>query len=118
MRAIASVSEFLRDWVLATVEAHLAELLRAQEPKESTARACVSVGSLLCQFGKLDRAAEVYESGRQLRVATSTLDTPEGAELLKSIGTITCMQGDLGRRAGAVYGGEGGANCNWHPRNS
>ena len=79
------MSEFLRDWVLATVEAHLAELLRAQEPKESTARACVSVGFLLREFGKLDRATEVYESGRQLQVATGTLETADGANLLVSI---------------------------------
>ena len=53
----ARVSEFLRDWVLATAEAHMAELLRAQEPTESTARVCQIVGILLCETGKLERAA-------------------------------------------------------------
>jgi len=56
----ARVSEFLRDWVLATCQTYLAELLQTEQADEATANACQSVGILLSSFGKLERAAEVY----------------------------------------------------------
>ena len=77
------MSEFLRDWVLATVRGALGRTAAGSKSQRSQPPERVSVlGSLLRQFGKLERAAEVYESGRQLRVATGTLETADGAELL------------------------------------
>lgn len=90
-----SVTKFLSDWVQQTCEAYLGKLLCAKEPIEATARACVNIGTFLREFNKLERAAEVYECGKQIRLATGTLETPDGADLLMLIGNVKSERGDL-----------------------
>ena len=91
----ARISVFLRDWMLVTCEAYLSDILQTGEPDEATARACVSIGVLLRESGKLGRAVQVYKYGKEIRLATSTLETRSGAELLMCIGNVKAELGDL-----------------------
>lgn len=80
-------AEFLRDWVLATCEAHLAQQ-RLSGDTEATAQAGGAVGELLRNFGRMERAAEVLLEAKEVRERMGTLQTLGGAVLLQNLGAI------------------------------
>ena len=67
-------AEFLRDWVLATCEAHLAQQ-RLSGDIEATAQAGGAVGELLRNFGRMERTAEVLLDMKEVRERMGTLQT-------------------------------------------
>ena len=55
----------------------------------------MSMGTVQLEMGDMEGALEENTQAKRIRIATDTLQTPGGANLMKSIGATKCRMGDL-----------------------
>merc|ERR1712007_255386 len=92
-----AVAEKLQGWIVQASEGYFQEQLELDPDHHDVKLAELgqAIGSLLAEVGHLDRSASALETAHAIREETNTLQTPDGANLLRSIGVTKAKQYDM-----------------------
>lgn len=94
-----AVAERLQGWIVQASEGYLEQRLKesANASDLDLAKLGEGVGDLLRQVGKYDSSMKYLQESKRIREDQGELETPEGANLLRSIGVVCAEQQDIDR---------------------